>query len=145
VVRPARCSAAAAAAIWSPSASAGCSGRIKVTFMDCPTAARTSPGAEPARTTTVEALRRIGSMLAVRFASPAIPACDLRTQRLRPTRGGNGSLGDARFLDIELARSAGSCHARARAPSGDGREFVEFAAGQRDAGAAHVVLKVPHR
>jgi len=62
--RPARCSAPAAAATASPPDSAGSSGRIRATFMDRPTAARTSPGAEPARTTTVLELRRIGSMLA---------------------------------------------------------------------------------
>ena len=37
--------------------------------MDRPTAARTTPGAEPARITTVLALRRIGSMLAARSAA----------------------------------------------------------------------------
>ena len=36
--------------------------------MDRPTAARTTPGAEPARTTTVLALRRIGSIVAPWFA-----------------------------------------------------------------------------
>ena len=64
VARPARCRASAAAATPSPPESAGSSGRIRVTFMDRPTAARTSPGAGPARTTTVLELRRIGSMLA---------------------------------------------------------------------------------
>src|SRR5947207_102882 len=38
--------------------------------MDRPRAARTSPGAGPARTTTVLALRRIGSMLAARDGRP---------------------------------------------------------------------------
>jgi hypothetical protein len=53
----------------SPPESAGSSGRIRATFIDRPTAARTSPGAEPASTTTVEELRRIGSIVAAQSAA----------------------------------------------------------------------------
>ena len=48
----------------------GFPGLMRATFMDRPTAARTSPGAGPARTTTVLELRRIGSIVAARTAYP---------------------------------------------------------------------------
>jgi len=54
------------AAVPALSSAPGSSGRISATFIDRPTAARTSPPAGPTRTTTVLALRRIRSMLAAR-------------------------------------------------------------------------------